>query len=178
MGTFDSNAGALERSVASQGSQDPGLEAEVAGLFDTYRAPLLRFVRSVGISEGEGEEVIQEVFLALYRHLRAGKPRQNLRAWLFQTGYFLALKIRQRGPAPAGETPPEPETPEQLLLSAERQRRLDAVIRAMPETDRAVLALRMEGLRFREIADALAISVSGAANALERAMARIRRVDS
>jgi RNA polymerase sigma-70 factor (ECF subfamily) len=40
----------------------------------------------------DGEEIIQEVFLALFQHLLRGKPRHNLRAWVFQVAYNLALK--------------------------------------------------------------------------------------
>ena len=42
----------------------------------------------------EGEEVIQEVFLALFQHLRRGKSRENLRGWIFRVGHNLASKRR------------------------------------------------------------------------------------
>ena len=56
-------------------------KAEVTALFDAYRNPLLRFILSLGLPMADAEEVIQEVFLALFEHLRAGKPRGNLRGF-------------------------------------------------------------------------------------------------
>ncbi len=149
------------------------LELEVTDLFDTYRNPLLRFVLSLGLTAADGEEVIQEVFLALFQHLRAGKARDNLRGWLFQVGHNRALKLRQRKPAPV-LTPEAAPTPEEQAIARQTKERVAAAIRALPEQERACLALRAEGLRYREIASVLGISLGGVAMALERAVGRVR----
>lgn len=154
---------------------EPSLEAEVTALFDQYRSPLFRFFVSLGLTSADAEETIQEVFLALFKHLRAGKPRDNLRSWLFQVGHNQALKLRQRRPAPVLESRPA-VTPEQQAMENQMRRRVTAVIRALPEQDRACLALRAEGLRYREIAGVLNISLGGVALCLERALSRIRQI--
>ena len=66
---------------------------------------------------------------------------------------------------------------EQQLVSRERQRRLLAVFHALPERDRRCLSLRAEGLRYREIADTLGMSLGGVAKSLSRSMARIVHAD-
>ena len=76
------------------------LEEEVTDLFEQLRDPLFRYLLSFGLSVPDGEEVIQEVFLALFQHLKNGKPRDNLRGWVFRVGHNLALKIRQRSRRP------------------------------------------------------------------------------
>ena len=53
------------------------LETEVVGLFDEFRCRLLRYALSFGLSVHDGEEVIQEVFLALHRHLQRGGSRKK-----------------------------------------------------------------------------------------------------
>lgn len=161
--------------LAGRSAETPlRLEAEVTALFDDYRNPLLRFLLSLGLSAADGEEVIQEVFLALFQHLRSDKPRTNLRGWLFQVAHNQALKLRQKRPAPAIAAAPSP-TPEEQAIARQTQRRLAAVIGALPEQERACLALRAEGLRYREIAAVLGISLGGVALSLERALGRIRR---
>ena len=78
------------------------LEEEVTGLFEQLRNPLFRYLLSLGLSAQDGEEMIQEVFLALFQHLKNGKPRDNLRGWIFRVGHNQALKVRQRhGAQPA-----------------------------------------------------------------------------
>ena len=160
------------------------LEEEVTNLFEQLRDPLFRYLLSLGLSTQDGEEVIQEVFLALFQHLKNGKPRDNLRGWIFRVGHNQALKLRQRhGPRPAQpeggavERNPDPEPdPEQQALRNQRQRRLSAVIRALPKQDRACLSLRAEGIRYREIAEILGVSLGAVALSLERSLAKLSRV--
>jgi RNA polymerase sigma-70 factor (ECF subfamily) len=72
------------------------LEYEIVDLFTQFRNPLLRYVSALGLPLSDGEEVVQEVFLALFQHLRQGKPRTNLKGWVFRVGHNLALKQRMR----------------------------------------------------------------------------------
>jgi RNA polymerase sigma-70 factor, ECF subfamily len=46
------------------------IEREVIALFEQFRNPLLRYVFSFGISMHDAEEVVQEVFLSLFRFRR------------------------------------------------------------------------------------------------------------
>src|SRR5262245_1564722 len=68
---------------------------EVETLFDQWRAPLLGYVATLRVPIEEGEDIVQEVFLLLFQHLRRGKSRENLRGWIFRVGHNLALKRRE-----------------------------------------------------------------------------------
>jgi RNA polymerase sigma-70 factor, ECF subfamily len=161
------------------------LETEVVGLFDQLRDRLLRYVLGFGVSAADGEEIIQDVFLALFVHLDRGGAKINLRAWVFRVAHNQALKRREaalRMPEiPEGgrrdrRVDPAPN-PEDRLAGRERQERLQAVLRVLPEQDRECLCLRAEGLRYREIAEVLGISLGGVANSLARSLARLARED-
>ena len=173
MRTIPTDAALLNELLESSAPEAASLESEVTVWFDTYRNPLLRFALSLGLTAADGEEVIQEVFLALFQHLRAGKPRDNLRGWLFQVCHNRALKLRQRRPAPV-MAPPATPTPEEQAITRQTKARVAAAIRALPEQERVCLALRAEGLRYREIAGVLGISLGGVALAMERAVGRLR----
>lgn len=173
----------IERSVAPS-----NLETEVTALFDELRNPVLRYLSSFGICVQDGEEVVQEVFLALFKHLRGGKPRSNIRGWIFRVAHNLGLKRQQANQrnsktrALANESSTEwrldmAPDPEQQVASAQRRERLLAVVHALPEQDRRCLYLRAEGLRYREIADVLEISLGSVALSLERSLARLIRAD-
>ena len=165
------------------------VEAEVLALFDECGAPLLRYVGAFGVSAHDTEDVVQDVFLSLFRHVQLGRPRTNLRGWLFRVAHNLALKQRLRTKRrQALETTNAPDVavsagsdngpnPEQQLASVERRQRLLAVFRALPERDRRCLSLRAEGLRYREIADALGMSLGGVAKSLARSMTRMVNAD-
>jgi RNA polymerase sigma-70 factor (ECF subfamily) len=162
-------------------------ECEVIHLFEEFRNPLLRYVVSRGLSLHDGEEIIQEVFLALFRHLQLGKSRRNLRGWVFRVAHNLALKQHTANKralatfdsdeALAQRQPAATLNPEEEAASSQRKERMQAVLRALPEQDRCCLYLRAEGLRYREIAASLGISLGAVSIALTRSLARMGRVD-
>ena len=47
---------------------------------------------SIGIVSAESEEIVQDFFLSLFIHIQQGKPRQNLKAWIFRVARNLALR--------------------------------------------------------------------------------------
>ena len=173
---------AIGRPGMAEATGPSPLEAEVAGLFDQYRVPLLRYLYSFGLPMQDGEEVVQEVFLALFQHLRRGKPRTNLQGWVFRVAHNLGLKrcqARRRediGESDSARPDPEPN-PEQQAATNQRHKHLLAAVQALPELDRRCLYLRAEGLRYREIKDVLGISLGGVALSLERSLERLSRVN-
>ena len=176
---------AIEVAATPAAKTEPaGLEAEVVALFDRLRAPLLRYLSSFGFAFQDSEEIVQETFLSLFRHLERGKSRANLHGWLFRVAHNLALKRRYRtGRSFESQTyeitgdllvDPAPD-PESQAVSTQIQQRIMAVVRALPEQDRRCLALRAEGLRYRDIAAILGISLGSVSVSLTRALARISR---
>lgn len=166
--------------VRRAGGPSP-LEVEVTGLFEDLRTPLLRYLSSFGLGAQDTEEVVQEVFLALFVHLRDGKPRTNIQAWIFRVAHNLGLKrcLANQRQALGGEAAlaDSAQNPEQLAASSQRHRRLLNVVRALPEQDRRCLFLRAEGLRYREIVDVLGMSLGAVAQSLERSLDKLSKVD-
>jgi RNA polymerase sigma-70 factor (ECF subfamily) len=168
-------------STAATGSRPSKLEEEVVAMFEQHRSPLLRYLLSFRIAAPDAEEIVQEVFLSLFQHLRRGKSRANLHGWLFRVAHNLALKNRIRAQrqspgAPEAQTDSAPG-PEERAADLQRQDRLLAVVKALPEADRCCLSLRAEGLRYREIAEVLGISLGAVANSLEKSLSRLSRAD-
>jgi RNA polymerase sigma-70 factor (ECF subfamily) len=162
-------------------------ESEVVLLFNEFRAPLLRYTFSLGVNVSDGEDLIQEVFLSLFRHLKLGKSRSNLRGWVFRVAHNLALKHRNSphkrhavsiSPLELADRQIDPQTnPEEQLASDQRQKLLLAVMQALPEQDQNCLRLRAEGLRYREIAEVLGVSLGAVSNSLVRSFERLNRAD-
>jgi RNA polymerase sigma-70 factor (ECF subfamily) len=177
-------------SVSSTGDAKPTpLEEEVVALFDQMQDRLLRFLLSTGVPVQDGEEIVQEVFLALFRHLQRGKSRRNLRAWVFQVAHNLSVKryvakLRDRKHLVEPGTVRNADAfvdqvpnPEDQLVRNQSQARLQSVFRALPEQDRRCLSLRAEGLTYREIGQILDMSLGAVALSLGRSLARFARVE-
>jgi RNA polymerase sigma-70 factor (ECF subfamily) len=163
------------------------IEIEVMALFDQFRNPILRYALSIGIPAHDAEEVTQEVFLSLFQHLLSGKSRRNLRGWIFRVAHNLALKHRRANQISRdtitsdrtiaeGQLDPSPD-PESQLSFTQRRRRLLAAVKALPEADQYCLRLRAEGLRYREIAAVLGISLGAVSLSLTQSLARLIRAD-
>jgi RNA polymerase sigma-70 factor (ECF subfamily) len=165
--------------VAEDLARPSALEHEVVEYFDEMRDRLLRYLLGFGLSMHDCEEIVQETFLALFQHLQRGRSRKNLRGWLFRVAHNLGLRKRQRTrhTEEIGDSVIDPApSPEDRCATSQTQKRLLAVLHALPEQDRRCLALRAEGLRYREIAGVLDISLGAVALALSRSLARIARV--
>ncbi len=156
---------------------------EVLQLFDEHALNLRRCVRSCDVPLEAVDDIVQEAFLALYRHLCAGGARDNLQGWLFRVVYRAASKQRRRHQrtlrwqvpwiVQADHVPDQHGDPEASLLHQERCRTVQQVMAAMPERDRQCFHLRAAGLRYRQIADTLGVSLGAVAKSLARGMAKL-----
>jgi RNA polymerase sigma-70 factor (ECF subfamily) len=162
------------------------VQHDVLALYDEHAPKLVRYARSFGLSDEAAEDVVQDAFVALFRHLVLDRPRHSLTGWLFRVTRNLALKQRRAPGAPAADLLPDllvdrlvdpAHTPEERLAFSERCRRLRSVFRALAPRDRQCVYLRSEGLSYRDIAGALGMSLGGVAKSLSRAVARLAHAD-
>lgn len=161
------------------------VEEEIVRLFDEVRVPLMRYLSAFPLAICDSEDVIQEAFLSLFRNLHNGNKHRNPRGWLFRAAHHLALKKRRRSrkdpenmrslaSIEAFVIDPGPNPEDQLAFN-QTQQRLTSVVRALPEQHRWCLYLRAEGLRYREIAEVVGMSLGSVSMSLERSLALIAR---
>lgn len=184
---FTHSLAGLSLADASGAARPSRLEDEVVSLFEQLRSPVLRYLLSFRIPLADAEELLQEVFLALFQHLRQGKSRANLRGWVFRVAHNSALKCRLQArrqteyfsyvPDLSAVTADPGPGPEESMAARQRRQKLLAVVRALPEQDQCCLSLRAEGLRYREIAEVLGISLGSVAASLEKSLSRLARAE-
>jgi RNA polymerase sigma-70 factor (ECF subfamily) len=163
-----------------------GVRDAVLMLFDSCAPAVRRYVRSCGIAPDVADDIVQETFVALFQHLRRGGGRENLRGWLMRVSHNLALKHRrregrrgrwQRSWNPLVDNVCDPAVgPAEAWAARENQHRLRAALRVLPERDRQCVALRAEGLQYRDIARTLGISLGSVAKSMARAVSRLSAV--
>jgi len=172
--------------AAARETPAPPLVEEVVALFDQLRDRVLRYVISFGLPLQDAEDVVQEVFLALFQHLQRGRSRRNLRSWTFRVAHNLALRRRGRtrtgirevtneAALPLNRMPDATPNPEDQAAAKQQRQRVLAAMGSLPEQDRRCLILRAEGLRFREIAQVLDISLGAVSLSLTRSLTRLSR---
>ena len=158
------------------------LQDEVAQLFEEMREGVFRYVLSLGLHPPQAQEATQEVFLRLYAALKRAEPIRNRRAWVVRVAHNLALKLREQQGSQApfaaeieARLASTDLNPEENLLERERMVRFHRGMENLSEQQRRCLTLRLEGLRYPEIASVLGISVSAVGEFLRRAIVRLRK---
>ena len=159
--------------------EDISLRRLVLEHYDQEQIPLRRYLTFLGLDGDTVRELVQESFLKLHEHLLAGGDRRNLRAWLYRVAHNLARNAQSA--ARASKTDPLPDvlsssaaSIEDELLERERLERLRNAVEQLSTAQRECLALRAQGLKYREIADVLSISVSTVGENIQRGLERLK----
>jgi RNA polymerase sigma-70 factor (ECF subfamily) len=153
---------------------------EATTLYRELRKPLLRYLVCLGLSMDEAQDVVQDAFLSLHRHLSSGGSQENIRSWVFRVAHNQARNRQKRydrrfsAPLDAGiNSVLDDATPEQAVIEKEKFRQLSKAIRLLTEPERECILLRAGGLRYREIGDVLGIATSTVADTVDRAIRKL-----
>ena len=170
---------AVERPLASTTTTvDP--QAETLRLFQEHGTALYRFCRSVLRHTGDAEDVVQETFLKLLRHLQHDGDARNLKSWLFTVaanGCRDRTRWRLRWLPWTAERDDRTVDPIEVGLKPDTTEaaRARKAFRALAPRDRLLLALRAQGFSYKDIAAASGIREQSVGRLLARAMDRWRK---
>lgn len=168
-----------------------GDQRAFAQLVEKHEARVYNLARKMMREPQDAEDVLQETFLSVFRHLNAFKGDSSFSTWLYRIATNAALmKLRARKPPPLSlDEPADADgvemlpreivdwgiTPEDALLNDEVRAQMDRAVAALPEALRAVFVLRdIEGLSAQETADVLSISIPNVKTRLHRARLMLR----
>jgi len=162
-------------------------EDGIAGLDRQYRAPLLSYFRRRLKDSSEADDLTQEVFLRIARRCEP-LANDNVEAYIFTIAGNL-LRDRGRRAAVRGSTvsldderawttsPPalvEVLHPDRVLVGRDDLQRVLQALDELSERTRDVFVLqRLDGLKNREIAVALGISVSAVEKHMVKALVHL-----
>jgi RNA polymerase sigma-70 factor (ECF subfamily) len=151
----------------------------VEDIYVAERNHIYAYLLLCGVAPQRAQELVQDTFLKLFQKLSKEEAVDNPRAWLYRVAYHFALRHRGREPvfdeidpaAPFREPGPDPESE---LLERERRQALVTAVRDLSPQQRNCLHLRVQGLRYREIAETIGISTSAVGEFLRRAVVRLK----
>lgn len=153
---------------------------DVVALFEQHGGALYRFALVLLRHHQDAEDVVQETYLKLLDHLNGGGGADNLRGWLFTVAAHACTdRMRRRSrwiPWSAAYEPPV--APRALPDEDGRVEAVRHALRQLAPRDRLLVALRAQGLSYREIAAAAGIRATSVGRLLARAVERWERAYS
>ncbi|MGE5851422.1 MAG: RNA polymerase sigma factor [Candidatus Methylomirabilota bacterium] len=174
-----------------------GDQSALETLMERYASRVYRLAFGITRNASDAEEVVQDVFLTLFRKVHTFDGRSALGTWIYRISMNTALMKRRRQRTdrqvplesqlptfrPDGRREGDPaylradwsQTPESELLSQETREILHRGIDSLPALYRAVLVLRdIEGLSNQEVAKVVGASVPAVKSRLHRARLMVR----
>lgn len=179
--------------VAMAGAEED--RPEIAGVFERARSGDLaafeqlmrryeRLVLATALrmtgSLPDAQDVSQEVFLKLYRHLGKLPGEGTLTAWLYRVTVNAChdTRRRRRPESPvesAGQLAATGSDPHQAMTEAERRRVVEMSLRVLAEKERAAIVLRdLEGLSTLEVARVLGSSEATVRSQISKARVKMK----
>ncbi len=159
-----------------------------------YQPRIQRFIRQMVDSQSLAEDLVQDVFLRIWRARKSYQPTAKFQTWIFLIANNLARNaVRDRSKRHEHQLrPPEGDShagisleelavastgaiPVRRLDKTERAEMVQAAIQALNDRQRTALLLsKFENLSYQEIADMMSMSVQAVKSLLRRARVNLK----
>ncbi len=149
----------------------------VEPLFDTWGPALLRYAaRATGDSE-LAEDLVQEAFMALYTKVRGGTEIHNPKGWTLRVVRNQILKQRRtlsRRPEDCWNPGDLDSIPAGYATARFEREDVVGLFAVLTQREEEVVLLRLESLKYREIAAELGIGEKSVCTLLTRALRKLQ----
>jgi RNA polymerase sigma-70 factor (ECF subfamily) len=167
------------------GAARAGDQTAFEALMLRHENRVLRLLRLLGVPAPDQEDVAQEIFVRVFRHLRGFRPGRSFSAWVYRITLNAAhdhrRSLHRRGSREGAWDEACAESPDrrpgavELLDRRDARQRLEGALERLSERERAVFVLcEMEELTTREVARALGINAVTVRRHLGRARQHLR----
>jgi len=159
----------------------------VSELYEEHYRGLFRHLILSGSTSAEADDLIQEGFLRLFRHLGSGHEVDNPRSWLIRVLHNLRIDEIRKYKREFTLEQPEfeylaaqlcaqgPDAEAQMIANEQRARARKAFSKLAPRQYQYLL-LRAEGLKLREIAEMFRVTVQTVSESCAKAMLELGRI--
>ena len=141
-------------------------------------APRVHRIAAGTVGPGAADDVVQEVFVSVYRNLARFRGEAQFTTWLHRVtlnACHRALAARQHLPLEEVPEPPAPHSPVRAGEQADLRERLAWAMRQLPPEQRDAVTLReLSGLDYAEIAEVLGVELGTVKSRLNRGRAALR----
>jgi len=170
----------LAQAIAQEGpvrTQESELRDIFVQLIERYEPALRRLVGGYAEQAADREDLFQEIAIGVWQAIPRFRGDSSERTWLYRIAHNIAISASTRRRRRARREEPiaeqldyrsESADSEQAMLRSEKQMLLLRAIRTLPEPDRQIVLLHLEGLSYAQIEEISGVSQSAIGSRLSR----------
>lgn len=164
---------------------DPSAFGEI---FDRHHRMVFNLALRLSGDPERADDLSQEIFLRIYRHIGRFKGRSSLKTWIYRISINCCRSRLARRRLPI-QVPADPTVdlvdrlrdptagPERRAIARDRMRQLMAVLQQLPRPYREAVVLRdVEELTYEEIAGVLGVRLGTVRSRIARGRERLRQM--
>jgi RNA polymerase sigma-70 factor, ECF subfamily len=164
-------------------------------LVRTYSGSIFHVAYRMLGDSAEASDVVQEIFLKVFRNIGSFKGEAALKTWIFRIAFseilnrlrwwkrrhrFATMSLDEQpngnGSNPGQSVASASPTPEQALQSKEQEIAIQEALGKLSKDHRSIIVLRdIEGFSYTEIADVLGVSIGTVKSRLARARGDLKK---
>jgi RNA polymerase sigma-70 factor (ECF subfamily) len=164
-------------------------------LVRTYSASIFHVAYRMLGDSAEASDVVQEIFLKVFRNIAGFKGEAALKTWIFKIAFseilnrlrwwkrryrFATMSLDEQpngsGSNPGQNVASAGPTPEQALQSKEEEIAIQEALGKLSKDHRSIIVLRdIEGFSYTEIADVLGVSIGTVKSRIARARGDLKK---
>jgi RNA polymerase sigma-70 factor (ECF subfamily) len=149
-------------------------------LYESWYSTMVRYATRACGRADTAKECVQEAFLLLYQRIRYGEEIDNPKAWTFAVVRRRAcMEIRRESVLDSIDQSSELleslAAPEPAFFDADWEHEADRLFAVLSQREEEVVLLRLQALKYREIAEQLGIATQTVSALLVRALKKLRR---
>lgn len=157
-------------------------------VYNRYAGMVYGLALRLSANPPEAEDLTQEVFLRIYRHLAGFRGSSSLKTWVYRValnhcrsrfGRFRppTQGLFEEGVEDAPQLADPSRGPEENALSQDAARRVGEALARLPIAFREAVVLRdLEGLAYEEIAEATGVRVGTVRSRIARGREQLRQI--
>ena len=156
-------------------------------IFERYQPMVYNVALRLSGDPSEAEDLGQEIFLRVHRHLGKFAGRSSLKTWIYRVAIntcrsrlgrrrWWGLSIEREDGRPP-DIPDPRRGPESRAVARDEARRVARALREVPSPYREAVVLRdLEGLTYEEIAEVLRVRIGTVRSRIARGRSRLKEV--
>ena len=147
-------------------------------LYLLYQKPLSTFFHRLSGNPSKVEDLLQELFLRVWKAAPGYEPKAKLSTYLFRIAHNLWINdSKKRKEITLQTIEKEGETPPDFSIQVtESQRKIEHALQELPEGERECLILsHYSGLKYREISEVMEIPVGTVKSRIFSALGKLRK---